>query len=482
MRVVPAAEVADLAGARLHGDAGAEIGPDVVIDARLATPGSVFVAIRGERVDGHDFTGQAAANGARAVIGTRVTDAPLSHFVVDDSVQGLSRLARGVVAREKKRGLVVIAITGSSGKTSTKDLLAQVLEHAGPTVSPVGSFNNEIGVPLTACGVDERTKYLISEMGARGIGHLRWLTEVIPPSVSMVLNVGHAHVGEFGSVEAIAQAKGELVEALAPSGWAVLNADDPRVAAMRERTGARVAWFSAVGRLPADAALGVEAVDIENNALEQYAFTLAVHRLGQETEAHPVTLQVLGAHQVSNALAAAAGAIAAGVPASAVARSLSMATPRSKWRMQLDVRSDGAAILNDSYNANPDSMAAALASFGKIAANRRSADPGSRSHAVLGDMLELGSDAAEQHALVGRLAAEAGIGRVVAVGEYAADIARGARAAGAEAVESDKASVASLLTLGPSDVVLVKASRGLALDEVAAQLMAQVVDRDGARQ
>lgn len=475
MRRTDAARVAAFAGGELVGpDIG--LGPDVVIDARQATPGSIFVAIPGERVDGHDFTAQAAENGAAAVIATRQTDAELPHVLVEDSVQGLSLLARGLVGVERERGLVTLAVTGSSGKTSTKDLLAQLLEAAGPTVSPVGSFNNEIGVPLTACGVDEQTRFLVSEMGARGLGHVAWLCSLTAPTISLVLNIGTAHLGEFGSREVIAQAKGEIVECLPAEGWAVLNADDDLVAAMASRTRARLAWWSRTGWTAQDGTapegqLYVSARDIAANSLEQYGFTMVVSRDGQTSE-HPVQLQLLGSHQVSNALAAAAAAIAAGCEPAQVAASLAAATTRSHWRMQMDVRADGAAVLNDAYNANPSSMAEAIGTIGRIGVARRAAVPSAKVYAVLGDMLELGDDAADLHRQAGALAARSGVDEVIAIGEHAADIAAGVRAAGGVARECEAAQVSRSLVLMPADVVLVKASRGLALEKVAEALLA----------
>lgn len=485
MRSTELSQLAELAGGELHLPEAAPpgpVGPDVVIDARQATPGSVFVAIPGERVDGHDFTGQAANNGALAVIGTRVTDAPIAHVVVDDSVAALSRLAKGLVAAEQERGLTAIAVTGSSGKTSTKDLMAQLFEDAGPTVSPVGSFNNEIGVPLTACGVTDRTRFLVSEMGARGPGHIEWLTSLVRPDVALVLNVGTAHLGEFGGREGIAQAKGEIIEALEPQGWAVLNADDELVAAMAPRTKGHLAWwtrtdFARTGGVAPAGGLLVRAVDIEPNSLQQYGFRLVVERDGSTWD-EPVQLQGLGSHQVDNALAAATAAIAAGLEPEVVAQSLSDATARSHWRMEMVVRPDGLAILNDAYNANPDSMRAALETFGQVAASRRAEHAGARAVAVLGDMLELGEGSDELHREAGRQAARAGITEVVAVGEQAEHIAAGAREGGAQARVMTPDEVADALALAPVDVVMVKASRGIALEKVA-QALVDAVDAAG---
>lgn len=468
MRTTSANELARQAGGEVQGNGGVVVGPDVVIDARLATPGSTFVAIGGERVDGHDFTAQAAANGAAAAIVTRVTDAPLVHVVVEDSVAALSHLARRVVAKEQSRGLTAIAVTGSSGKTSTKDLMAQVFEDDDATVSPEGSFNNEIGVPLTACRVDADTRYLVSEMGARGKGHIAWLCSIVRPDVALVLNVGTAHLGEFGSREGIAEAKGEIVEALTPDGWAVLNADDDLVAGMAPRTQGHLAWWSRTGFEGGrpDGDLFVSARDITSDALQRFSFTLVVERDGS-TEEHHVAMRLLGSHQVSNALAAAAAAVTAGLEPAEVAISLSEATTRSRWRMELVERSDGAAILNDSYNANPDSMREALSTIGHIGAARRAQCPSARVYAVLGDMLELGSDSDRLHRELGERAVAEGVDEVIAVGPSARHIVKGATAAGGTARTVERDEVARQLALNGGDVVLVKASRGIGLDVVA---------------
>lgn len=444
------------------------VGPDVVIDSRAATPGCLFVAIPGERVDGHDFAAAAAALGAAAVLGTRAGTAQVPHIICPDSVTGLSHLARGVVAEARARGMVSIGVTGSSGKTSTKDLLAQVLESAGPTVSPVGSQNNEIGVPLTACRVDPDTRFLVSEMGARGIGHIAWLTSLVGLDVGVVLNIGTAHVGEFGDKLMTAAAKGELVEGLPHEGWAVLNADDPLVAGMAARTRAGIAWFGE-GDLP-EGALQVRARGVQSDALSRHSFDLVATREGRTVSA-PVQLQVIGRHQVSNALAAAAAALAVGMDVDAVATALSSAGPRSKWRMELHRRTDDVVVLNDAYNANPDSVAAALRTAVEIGRSQRARHADARVLAVLGDMLELGPDAALLHATTGRLAADLGVDLVVAVGDLAAALADGAVAGGAAALVSSRESAAEVLGVRPGDVILVKGSRGVGLEMVAAQLL-----------
>lgn len=467
MQTTTARELARLTGARLVGDPDAVVGPDVVIDSRVASLGSLFVALPGERVDGNDFAVTAVGSGAGAVLVNRRLGLPVPELVTADTAAALANLATGLVAGAIDAGLVSIGITGSSGKTSTKDLIAQVLASFGPTVAPVGSANNEIGVPLTACRIDASTRFLVSELGARGQGHVAWLCGIVRPSVGAVLNVGHAHLGEFGSVDAIAQAKGELVESLPESGWAVLNAEDVRVAAMAGRTRARIATFSTSGA-PGSGELRVWADGIAADALQRPAFTL--HAAGTVSGTAAVQLQVSGAHQVANALAAAAVALSQGMTVAAVADALGRAVPRSRWRMELAERGDGLLVVNDAYNANPDSMAAALRT---VAGMRRY---GGRLIAVLGDMLELGPGAATEHRAVGQLAADLGFDQVVVLGEFAGDLAAGFASGGTAAVEAadreEAVRVVATTAFGP-DVVLVKASRGLALETVAEQLGAE---------
>ncbi|MGJ3507324.1 UDP-N-acetylmuramoyl-tripeptide--D-alanyl-D-alanine ligase [Enemella sp. A6] len=484
MRSISVEKVAAAIGAQLHLAAGAHrsdpVGPDVCRDSREVTPGALFVAFPGEKVDGHDYIPVARRAGASAAIAMRVVDPEMTTLVVTDPTAALGRLARLVV--DNAPALTVIGITGSSGKTSTKDLMAHVLESVGSTVSPVGSQNNELGVPLTATRVDDDTRFLISEMGARGAGHIHYLCELTPPRIGVVLNVGSAHLGEFGSVEGIAEAKGELIAALPADGWAVLNHDDPRVAAMADRRaeGVRLAW-TAVGERPgtvdagADdpAGLRVWAEELGIDPDGSSRFTLHSDD-GNNHETHPVHLRLVGRHQVDNAVSAAAVGILAGLPPSMVASALSSARPRSPWRMEVHTRADDVLILNDAYNANPDSMAAALDSTHELARHR----PGTRVWAVLGDMLELGADTDHAHEEIGRQVAGLGFHQLVAVGQNAEAMCRGARQAGkAEGLEAiaDPADVAGWLAprIRPGDTVVVKASRGLALERVAEALASE---------
>ena len=456
------AEIATLTGGRLHRATGAERVTAVEFDSRQVGPGGLFLALPGERADGHDFAAAAVAAGAVAVLAAREVDAPAvlvppaepgglaagSYLAAHDPdgagaavLAALGRLAAHNVGALD--GLTVVGVTGSSGKTSTKDLLAAVLAPLGPTVAPPESFNNELGLPWTALRADSDTRHLVLEFSARGTGHIAALAAAVPPRIGVVLNVGCAHLGEFGSVDAIAQAKGELVEALPPNGVAVLNADDPRVAAMAARTAARVLTFGARAE--------VRAEDLTLDAGR------ARFRLVTPAGSAPVALRLVGAHHVGNALAAAAVAAELGGAPETVAAALSAAAPASRWRMEVTDRADGVTVVNDAYNANPDSMAAALRALAAVGTGRRT-------WAVLGPMRELGPESATAHEGVALLAKELGVDELVTVDspEY-----------GAGRPVADAAQATALLAaeLAPGDVVLVKASRAAGLDRVAAALL-----------
>ncbi len=464
-------EIAGVLGAQLSGPGDkARVITALTADSRAVAPGALFVALPGERVDGHDYVVAATTAGAAASLTRYPVEGALCLVVVDPLV-ALGRLSRYLVDRSSAAGLQVVGITGSVGKTSTKDLLAQVLERAGPTVAAAGNLNNELGVPLTVGSIDAQTRFLVAEMGARGIGHIAYLCDIAPPRVGVVLNVGQAHVGEFGGHAAIAQAKGELVESLPIDGWAVLNLDDPLVWAMRRRTNARVLPWSTIQPLDP----GVWASGLLGDAYGRYSFTLHERRDGESEHQVHVQLQLTGRHQVANAVAAAAAALAIGLHIDQVAAALSAAAPRSRWRMELHDRSDGVTVINDSYNANPDSMRAALITLAELGR------AGRRTWAVLGDMLELGDAAAQEHAAIGRFAAQIGVGHLIAIGEYASRVTDAALAAGLSATRAvallDKRAAVGVVTVGlaPGDVVLVKASRGLALDTVADDILTAVV-------
>lgn len=463
------AEVAELTGGELHGvaDPQARVTRPVVIDSRQAEPGSLFAAFVGEHVDGHDYAARAVAAGATGVLGTRPVEG-VPTVVVASVPPALSALARHVVARLDGSLTALVALTGSSGKTSTKDLLAQLLQRLGPTVYTHGSFNNEIGHPVTALQAAADTRYLLLEMGARGLGHIRELARVTPPRIGLVLNVGTAHIGEFGGREQIAEAKGELVEALPPAaagGVAVLNADDPLVRAMASRTRARTVSY---GESPeAD----VRAADVRLSAAGRPEFTLHT-----PAGSAGVIMRLYGEHHVSNALAAAAVAHELGMPPARIAEALSAAEALSGRRMEVRRRADGVTVVNDAYNANPDSTRAALRAL--AAMGRGSAAPGGRTFAVLGAMAELGDHAMAEHDGVGRLAVRLGISKLVAVGrQEAAWLDMGAKNEGSWGEESvhvsDVDAAVDLMRgeLRPGDVVLVKASRSEALWRVAEALL-----------
>ncbi len=457
------AEIAQITGAVLDGvhDPAAVIAGPVVIDSRDAVPGALFAALPGERADGHDFAAAAVAAGAVAVLGTRRVGVPA--LVVADVPAALARLARAVV--DRLPGLTIAAITGSAGKTTTKDLAAQLVGSLGPTVAPPNSFNNEIGHPLTVLRVTADTRYLVSELSARGPGHIAALCEVAPPVLGAVLCVGHAHAGEFGSIEQIAAAKAELLLALPADGVALLNADDPLVAAMARRTAARVVTF---GRSPG---ANVRAAAVSLDELSRPRFTL---EMPDGTAA--VTLRLHGEHNVTNALAAGAMAGQLGLGVSAVAAGLSAATAKSRWRMEVTERPDGVVVVNDAYNASPEAVTAALAALRVMADGRRA-------YAVLGRMAELGERSREFHEQAGVAAARAGLAGLIAVGDAAAPMLTGAKsvpgfAGQLLAVPDGPAAVAALEErLRPGDVVLVKASRAVGLQTVALALAAGEVAR-----
>ena len=451
------AQVAEVVGGTLHGEPGAGdvvVSGPVVIDGREAGEGSLFAAFVGERVDGHDHVDQAAAAGAVAVLGSRPTGLPT--VVVEDVRAALQLLASYVVGRVRAEGdLTVVALTGSQGKTSTKDLLAAVLGSAAATVATRGSFNNELGMPLTALRVEPDTRFLVLEMGARGRGHIAELCALVRPDVSVVLNVGQAHLGEFGSREAIAEAKGELVEALAGDGTAVLNAGDERVAAMAARTSARVLTFG-----------DVTGPDVRVEGLVLDRLGRPTFRLVTADAFADVTLRLVGAHQALNAAAATAAALAAGLDLADVATSLAQVETLSQWRMELRELDRGVVVLNDSYNANPDSVVAALEALVAIGTDGAT----TRTVAVLGEMRELGEAHDEEHRGVGARAAALGVDRVVVVGEAARGIHEGA--GDRSVLLPDNAAAVAWLAdhVTEGDVVLIKASRGARLDEVAATL------------
>jgi UDP-N-acetylmuramoyl-tripeptide--D-alanyl-D-alanine ligase len=449
------AEAANACGGRLLDAVGTTVVDGLVVDSRATRPGALFVALPGSRTDGSRFAPQALEAGAAAVLARAGSVASGPRIEVDDPLQALGALGAAVRARSSAH---VIGVTGSTGKTTTKDLLAAVLSTRMATVANTASFNNEVGLPLTLARLEPGTQALVVEMGARGAGHIAMLARLARPEIGVVLNVGVAHVGMFGSQAAIAEAKGELVEALPAHGTAVLNADDPLVAAMAERTGARVLRFG----LGPGAEVRAEGTGLDGDGRAHFKLRTP----GGLAEA---SLPVPGEHMVPDALAAAAAGHALGLEPEAIAEGLREAA-LSPMRMQVEHRADGLTVINDAYNANPTSMAAALKT---LAAARR----GGRAVAVLGEMAELGEQAPAEHDRIGRLVTRLGIDRLLGVGELGEEIVRAARMEGmwpeeAVAVPDADAAVATLERwLQPADVVLVKASRVVELDRVAERLL-----------
>jgi UDP-N-acetylmuramoyl-tripeptide--D-alanyl-D-alanine ligase len=460
-----AAEIAAATGgeARATGDGPLVVSGAVVTDSRDVEAGGLFVALPGEHVDGHDYAARAVSAGAALVLASRPLHdehgTELPTVVVADVERALGDLAREVLRRLREAalepggsGLRVVGVTGSVGKTTTKYLLAQLCGAAGPTIAPVRSFNNEIGLPLTVLRADESTRFLVLEMGASGPGHLTYLTQIAPPDVAVVLVVGQAHLGGFGGIDAVARAKAEIVEGLVGDGVAVLNADDLRVSAMAPLAPGDVVLFGAAP----DAHVRAEQVVLDRAGRAR--FTL-VTRDGRAQ----VELRLVGEHHVHNALAAAAAGLAVGLTLDDVAAGLTAADALSPHRMHVVDRADGVTVVDDSYNANPDSMRAALKALAVLAGRDR------RSIAVLGEMLELGPESREAHDALGTLVVRLNIGLTVVVGEGARGIRDGANREGSwgdEVVLVDDLENARLFLeheLRPGDVVLVKSSYGAGL-------------------
>ena len=462
-------QIAAAVGGRLIGPDATVTGP-VVTDSRQASPGALFVAVHGERTDGHAHLGSAGTLGAVGAIvsdlkaartglsgepaeAAESEDLSMGLVLVEDTVVALGALARthlaglrqGAVDRGER--LTVVAMTGSVGKTTTKDLTRQLLASSGPTVAPRASFNNEIGLPLTVLEADESTRYLVLEMGASGSGHIAYLTDIAPLDAAGVLMIGHAHMGGFGSIEGVAAAKAEIIAGLLPEGTAILNADDARCAAMAEFAPARVLTFSAQGE-PAD-------LRAENVVLDEAACAAFDLHLPGLDAPRRVQLAVAGAHNVANALAAAGLALAAGLEPELIAERLGSVSIESPHRMDVSELSGDLLLIDDSYNANIDSMTAALAALPALAGSRRRV-------VVVSEMLELGESSAADHARTGELAAQAGAAMLIGIGSTQ-EALDAARARGVEVVGfEDSATAISQIDalLSDGDAVLVKGSNG----------------------
>ncbi|GBE66582.1 UDP-N-acetylmuramoyl-tripeptide--D-alanyl-D-alani ne ligase [Mycobacterium sp. MFM001] len=481
------AQIAEIVGGELAdispGDAaGLHVTGTVEFDSRKATSGGLFLALPGARADGHDHAAAAVAAGAVAVLAARPVGVPAIVVTPDPQMSSragvlehdtdgsgaavlaaLAKLASAVAAQLVANGLTIVGITGSSGKTSTKDLLAAVLAPLGEVVAPPGSFNNELGHPWTVLRATENTDYLILELSARHPGNIAALAAIAPPAIGMVLNVGTAHLGEFGSREAIAATKAELPQAIPASGVVVLNVDDPAVAAMADKTAARVVRVSRAE--PADVWAGP--VTLDELARPQFTLHAGEHAVD-------VGLAVHGDHQVDNALCAAAVALECGASIEQVAAALAGAGPVSQHRMRVTTGADGVTVIDDAYNANPDSMRAGLQALAWMARGGR------RSWAVLGEMAELGDDTIGEHDRVGRLAVRLDVSRLIVVGTgrpmnamHHGAVMEGSWGGEATIVADADAALALLRAeLQPGDVVLVKASNAAGLGALADALTA----------
>ena len=446
MITLTAGEIALLVGGEVFCDKDLLVSKAPVFDSRLATPGCFFLALKGENADGHEFAADAYRNGSMFSLTSERIDGPC--IVVGDVIEALSILAAFVRKRLDK--LIVIGITGSQGKTSTKDLLTHMLGAVGPTVAPAGSFNNDLGLPITLLQCDDRTRFCILEMGARHVGDIARLCEIAKPNIGVVLTVGTAHIGEFGSQEVIAKTKSELIQSLGKDGIAILGTYDeftPKMASLHQ---GQVILFGE------KADIQVRAADVEMREGRPH-FDL-VTPAGRDA----VGMRAVGAHQVSNALAVAAVGTALSLPLELIASSLSTGEISSKWRMELHESAD-LLIINDAYNANPESMGAALRALALFAQER-----GGSAWAFVGKMNELGQTQAPQSAAIGALAVELGIDHLVEIDapEYGEPV-------GAMVVHQ-RPTIESALDLveylAPGDVVLVKASRSQGFEVLAESL------------
>lgn len=449
MIAMKASTIAEIVGGKLHGD-DCLVTAAPEISSRQATAGSIFLAIKGEKVDGHDYVSEAFANGAVLALTSKITDERC--IVVTDVVKAISLLATHL--RSLLPNLTVIGITGSQGKTTTKELLAQVLAGRGETIAPTGNYNNELGVPITLLRASETTKFAVIEMGARHMGDIAALCEIAKPNIGVVLRVAAAHLGEFGSLERIAQTKSEMIEGLKGRGVAVLGAYDIYTPAMSAKHKGIVINFGEESKNQ------IRATDIELRDGRAH-FDLVTPE-GRS----PVALRLVGLHQVANALAAAAVAHVLGLSTDEIANSLSLAESQAKWRMEIHHLSE-LTLINDSYNASPDSMAAALRTLAHFSQER-----GGESWAFLGKMAELGESSIQEHEKIGTLASEVGIDHLIAID--APEFAGAVEGESGMSIHlcADKSEALELFAfINPGDVVLCKGSRSAGLEKVADEII-----------
>lgn len=441
-------EIAKIMKGKLQGAAEINAQAEFQFDSRAVKPGDVFLALKGENADGHDFVQAAQENGAALAIVTKPVSG--NFILVEDVLQSISLLAQYV--RDQLKEMKVIGITGSQGKTTTKDMLHSILSGVGQTIAAKGSFNNDLGVPLTLLRAGIETKFCIVEMGARHGGDILALSKIASPDVGAVLKVGNAHLGEFGSREKIAATKGELIAALKPGATAVLGTYDEFTPKMKFTTGVARLTF---GELPD---CDVRAADVEFRG--GYAHFDLVTPEGREA----VALRVLGMHQIPNALAAATIAYALKVSTAHIATALSIHETASKWRMEIHEGNE-LLLINDCYNANPESMEAALKSLQLLTQER-----GGRSWAFLGTMHELGEQSPSMHRHIGEFAQELGVDHLVSIKNH--DYLQGltGNTTTKHYFESVAAATSLFNSFEPGDVILVKASRAEHLEDLASAI------------
>ncbi|WP_022870626.1 UDP-N-acetylmuramoyl-tripeptide--D-alanyl-D-alanine ligase [Yaniella halotolerans] len=449
-------------------------------DSRQLEPNSLYIARRGEVTDGHNFIASARAAGAQLILAERETtdhDGIVDPAViVEDSTVAMGDLARYIVEKIRAHSeTTVIGITGSVGKTTTKDALATLLSSQGTTTAPRGSYNGETGLPLTIFTAELETRYLIVEMGADRLGNIRDLTNIVRPDISVVLTVGTAHAQSFGSLENIAITKGEIVEALKPHGIAVLNADDVKVAEMASRvpSGAKTIWFSAAS-MPPERNHVLYAANAATTEDENPRFNLqylAEDATDSDRQGRDVTANMIGEHHTTNLLAAAAAALAAGLSLETIAQVMPEVAPVSAHRMARTDRADGITIIDDAYNANPESMRAGLKTLTMLGRNT-----GRRTWAILGPMLELGDQHAKEHILLGEIVVRLNIAQLVVVGSDARALYTGAVNEGSwgdevdHVLSNDEAFELLAERAEPGDIIFVKGSNGTRLWELADRL------------
>ena len=456
-----AKQLADILGAELLGDPEVSVTGSAETDSRLVSEGSMFFAKPGEQADGHDFVADAKARGAAVAVVERPVDVEITQLVVSNSVDALGVLASWLIGQLKATGkLKVVGITGSNGKTTTKNMLRTILSQVGNTIAPIESFNNKVGAPISILRADLSTEFLVVEMGAEGLGSIAYLAKMAQPDIGVILKVGMAHAGEFGGIDVTAKIKGELSEALGADAQLVLNSDDGMVAAMKDRTKASVTWFGT------------------SSESEYWASEISLSKFGTSFVMHwpdgdksNIQLSILGEHHVMNALAAASVSHLLGASKQQIVSALEAMELAERWRMQRLVRPDGVTVINDSYNASPDSMKAALQTLAQLGRM------GSRTIAVLGEMAELGEYSRHEHDSIGRLVVRLNIDQLVVVGEGAKLIHMGASQEGSWDGESQFfPSIAEALEylrgiLADGDTVLVKSSKSANLRFLGDDLM-----------